>query len=307
MLSVQQIQYILALSEHQNFSRAAESCFVTQPTLSMQIKKAEDIVGFVIFDRSRSPLEMTSQGKELLPIIQEIMTDFEKIERLKQQLKGNYLEEIRIGIIPTVTAYLIPALYKHFEAILPDVRLIIEESKSEEILEDLRNKRIDFGIMAGPISQDNLKTIHLYTEEIKAYYPASKKETVMADELLKVQPWLLNKGNCLRTQMVNFCELNQDENQWSYEGGNLEMLVRMVKLNGGYTLIPQHYEQILDFDKDSSFKTILSSEQRIPVRNIIGISQNRNYKWKSIEKIIHQIQHQFPFTSDRKFDLLNWK
>lgn len=307
MLSVQQIQYILALSEHQNFSRAAESCFVTQPTLSMQVKKAEEIVGFVIFDRSRSPLELTSQGKELLPIIQEIMIDFEKIERLKQQLEGNYLEEIRIGIIPTVAAYLIPALFQHFSEILPDVRLILEERKSEDILEDIQSKRIDLGIMAGPITQVNLKTIHLYTEEIKAYFPSSKSETIKAEELLKIQPWLLNKGNCLRTQMVNFCELNQDENQWSYEGGNLEMLVRMVKLNGGYTLIPHHYEQILELDQEHGFKTILSTQQKIPVRKIIGISQNRNYKWKSIEKIIHQIQHQFPFTSNRKFDVLNWK
>ncbi len=307
MLSVQQIQYILALAEHQNFSRAAEFSFVTQPTLSMQIKKAEEMVGFPIFDRSRAPIELTIQGKELLPIIQEIMVDFEKIERLKQQVEGNYMEEIRIGIIPTVTAYLIPALYKQFAIILPNVRLIMEESKSEEILEDVQNKRIDFGIMAGPVSQDKFKVTHLYAEEIKAYYPASEKETVLALELQDVQPWLLNKGNCLRTQMVFFCDLNKDESQWSYEGGNLEMLVRMVKLNGGYTLIPNHYKDILGLKETDTFKTILSDKGKIPVRNIIGISQNKNYKWKSIEKIIRLIQHQFQFDSKHESDLLNWK
>jgi LysR family hydrogen peroxide-inducible transcriptional activator len=307
MLSVQQIQYILSLTENKNFSRAAESCFITQPTISMQIKKAEDSIGFLIFDRSRSPVELTKQGKDLLPIIQEIMNDFEKIERLKKQLEGSYLEEIRIGIIPTVTAYLIPALYKKFAEILPNVRLIIEERKSEEILEDIQNTRIDFGIMAGPMMQENLKSIHLYTEEIKAYYPSLQKSTVITTELPNAQPWLLNKGNCLRTQMVDFCDLNQDESQWSYEGGNLEMLLRMVNLYGGYTLIPHHYQQILALDNSENFKTILSPRQKIPVRNIVGISQNRNYKWKSIEKIIHQIQHQFPFTSNGSFDLLNWK
>lgn len=308
MLSSQQIQYILTLSELQNFSRAAEACFVTQPTLSMQIRKAEEMIGFPIFDRNRSPLELTAPGQKLIPLLREISADFQQLDRLKKQVEGNYLEEIRIGIIPTVSAYLIPALYTQWRTEFPLVKLIIEERKSEEVMEGMLSKKLDLGIMAGPVSEQTLRTIPLFTEEIKAFVPELKTEQVSAEKLKSLQPWLLNKGNCLRTQMVNFCELQEDKDlsHWNYEGGNLEMLIRMVRLNGGYTLIPDFYREILT-DASEDFKKITSEKKQVPARSIIGLVQHKNAKWDSIESLIRSIQLHFKGSREKDLLILDWK
>ena len=310
MLSTQQIHYILSLAELGNFSRAAEACYVTQPTLSMQIKKAEEIVGFTIFDRNRTPLELTRLGKELLPVLREIEADFHRIGRLTKQAEGNYLEEVRIGIIPTVSAYLIPALYAKWKKELPSIRLTIEEKKSEEILDALLNNKMDVGIMAGPVGESSLRNIPLFKEEIKAFVPGIASEEISIDALKKLQPWLLNKGNCLRTQMMNFCNLQEahETNYWNYEGGNLEMLLRMVRLNGGYTLIPGYYKQILE-EEAIHFKTILDTrnEDQVPGRSIIALTHHKNAKWGSIELLIRNIQLNFTEKTDRHLFVLNWQ
>lgn len=308
MFSSQQIQYILTLTEVQNFSRAAEACFVTQPTLSMQIKKAEEAVGFPIFDRNTNPLELTIAGKNLIPLLREIAADYELIERLKKQMQGNFVEEIRLGIIPTISAYLIPELYQTWQEELPHIKLTIEEKKSEEILESIQQKKIDFGIMAGPVQDIRLKSIPLFQEEIKAFVPSFKEEIIEVEQLRNLKPWLLSKGNCLRTQMINFCELKEPEasNAWNYEGGNVEMLIRMVKANVGYTLIPNFYIPILSENK-SDFKQIISDENQSPARSIIGLVQHKNTKWDSIQKIIRSIQHTFNQNHAAEMRVLEWK
>jgi LysR family hydrogen peroxide-inducible transcriptional activator len=309
MLSSQQIQYILALSETQHFSRAADSCFVTQPTLSMQIKKAEELLGFPIFDRNRTPIELTSSGKELIPILREISADFQQIDKLKKQKQGNYLEEIKIGIIPTISAYLIPVLYTKWQKEFPSIKLIIEEQKSEDIIESLHQKKIDLGIMAGPIDELSFKSIPLFAEEIKAYIPQIDSEEVSLDTLRNLHPWLLNKGNCLRTQMIHFCEIhneNTEQKHWNYEGGNLEMMIRMVDINQGYTLVPDFYSQIIP-EKSAHFKTIVSALHQKPARSIIGIVPHKNSKWINIEQLIRSIQLNFNENNDRNLLILDWK
>ncbi|TXI87143.1 MAG: LysR family transcriptional regulator [Crocinitomicaceae bacterium] len=308
MFSSQQIQYILTLTEVQNFSRAAEACFVTQPTLSMQIKKAEEAVGFPIFDRNTNPLELTIAGKNLIPLLREIAADYELIERLKKQMQGNFIEEIRIGIIPTISAYLIPKLYETWQAELPTIKLTIEEKKSEEILESIQHKKIDFGIMAGPVHDERLKSIQLYQEEIKAFIPTVADEIIEVDKLRTMKPWLLSKGNCLRTQMINFCELKESSESaaWNYEGGNVEMLIRMVKANVGYTLVPNFYIPLLA-ERECDFKKIISFEKQSPARSVIGLVQHKNTKWDSIQKIIRSVQHTFNQSHTNDMLLLEWK
>lgn len=304
MISIQQMYYILVLSEELHFQRASERCFVTQPTLSMQLKKAEETLETLIFDRSRSPLELTNFGNELLPIIRDTLNEHSKIAELYSKSKGTYREEIKVGIIPTVAGYVLPDLYSTWKKELSNVHLIIEELKTEEILLALDQKRIDLGILAGPVHDPRLRSVPLYNEEIKVYYPNGEGKKISINELKQIDPWLLTTGNCLRTQMMNFCELKEStSDSWDYEGGNIELLQRMVQQHGGYTLVPENY---ID-NSSNDYKTVSSNRGEIPAREIIALSSNRTTKWKNIERLIRTIQFKYYKQEQENFQLLNWQ
>ena len=306
MISIQQMQYILVLSEEQHFQRASELCFVTQPTLSMQIKKAEETLGAALFDRSRNPVELTRFGKELLPVIRNTLGEYDKFSEVVQRSKGIYKEQIRMAIIPTISGYMLPDLYDSWKQELGHVQLTIEELKTEEIFLALEQKKIDIGILSGPATDPKFRVIPMFREEIKAYFPDENKQSISTMELINVHPWLLTSGNCLRTQMVHFCELNSDETKedWDYEGGNIDILKRMVELHGGYTLIPANYIE----DMNDDYKTITSQTGEIPAREIVAITSNRSAKWKDLEKLIRNIQLFYGKSKNEdNFQLLSWK
>ncbi len=307
MISIQQIQYILSLNDEKQFQRASEVCFVTQPTLSMQIKKAEETLGNVLFDRSRNPLCLTPFGEEMIPIFKDIISEYDKINILVQKKSGNFTEEVRMGIIPTISGYMIPDLYSQWKEKIPNIRLVIEELKTDEILEALGDRKIDLGILAGPEFNPKWKTIPLFQEEIKAFVPSLKEENITIDSLTQMHPWLLTQGNCLRTQMMHFCELNSIEKkeEWDYEGGNIQMLQKMVELHGGYTLVPENF---VTTSENKSYKRITSSTSEIPAREIIALVPKKSLKWGEIEKLIREIQLKYNSSKkEKKLTILSWK
>lgn len=304
MISIQQMQYILVLSEEQQFQRASEKCFVTQPTLSMQLKKAENTLGNVIFDRSTTPLELTPFGELLLPIVRDTLMEHARISELIEKQKGTYLERLRIGIIPTVADYMVPDLFNKWKSVLPGVQLSIEEMKTEDVLIALAQKKIDVGILAGPVNDPKLRTSVLFDEEILAFVPELKAKEVTTEDLENHHPWLLTSGNCLRTQMIHFCSLNSERDEWNYEGGNMGLLKQMVEMNGGYTLIPERAIS----EKTKSYKRIRSSIGEIPARQIITLSPNRSTKWGSIEKLVRSVQlHYGDKKNAEDLKLLSWE
>ncbi|MDX2360015.1 MAG: LysR family transcriptional regulator [Crocinitomicaceae bacterium] len=305
MISIQQIDYILTLSEELHFQRASELCYVTQPTLSMQLKKAEEMLGGKLFDRSRNPLELTSFGKEMLPIFRDVRNEYERISNGVQRSKGIYKEQIRLAIIPTITGYMIPDMYEIWNEELENVQLTIEEMKTEDLLLALEQKKIDVAILAGPHLSQRLRTIPLFQEEIKAYYPSRKKTTVTTSDLMSEHPWLLTQGNCLRTQMMHFCGLHDEQNEdWDYEGGNMDLLQQMVRSHGGYTLVPSHC--IKENSKD--YKTITSENGEVPAREIIALTYNKTEKWGSIERLIRSVQLKYGSQKqEENLNILSWK
>lgn len=305
MISIQQIQYIVTVAEERQFQRASERCFVTQPTLSMQIKKAEETLGNKIFDRSRSPLELTEYGSKLLPILRDVISEYNRVEALTKQEEGTFREQLRVAVIPTIAGYLLPDLFDKWKEELEDIELTIEEMKTEEILVALEEKTIDMGILAGPVQHPKWRTNILYHEEIYAYTPQMENRVISSSELEKEHPWLLSKGNCLRTQMVHFCELEPESDQgWNYEGGNIELLVKMVDLHGGYTLIPEHYAASLKID---GLNRIESDDLREnPAREIIAVCSNRTPKWHAIERLIRTVQLKYGQKDIQNLKLLNW-
>lgn len=302
MISIQQMHYILVLSEELHFQRASERCFVTQPTLSMQLKKAEESLEAQLFDRTRNPIELTEFGEALLPIIRDTLNEYNRIADLYSRKKGTFKEELRVGIIPTVAGFMLPDLYATWQEELQDVHLTIEELKTDDILKALDQKKIDLGILAGPVHDPKLRTIPLFQEEIRLYYPSSEAHEIQADSLKDMRPWLLTSGNCLRTQMMNFCELRAHQQEWDYEGGNIELLLRMVELHGGYTLVPENYIR----NTSTDYKRIVSTNGDAPAREIIALTPNRNGKWKQIERMLRSIQLRYSTSSKGRYQLLTW-
>ncbi|WP_107039983.1 LysR family transcriptional regulator [Brumimicrobium mesophilum] len=288
MISPVQLSYIFALLKFKNFQRAADACHVTQPTLSMQLKKAEESLGYQIINRDTNPISLTDSGKKLYPSLSAIQTAYDELGVQIQRLKGTYKSEIRIGIIPTISNYLVPELYSKWQDQIGEVHLDISELTSPNLLAALKDKTIDFGIMAGPVDEVNLDQQILYDEEVLIYSPSINGQTIELEQLQNEHPWLLSPGNCLRTQMINFCRLDSaKKSEWNYEGGNLHLLTKMVEQEGGYTLIPYYYLPYLNLNPNHIKKII----DRTPIRQIIGLHLKRNTKKEDIVKIMRIIQN----------------
>jgi LysR family hydrogen peroxide-inducible transcriptional activator len=303
-ITPQQINYIIELNIERNFQRASEKCFVTQPTLSMQIKKVEELVGFCIFERSKNPIELTKEGAELLPILMDIQTEYARITTLIQKINGNHTESLRIAIIPTVSNYLIADLFELVRKEYPHLQLTIEELKSEDLVEAMDNGLFDLGIMAGPQTSRRMRTVHLYQEEIFIYFPQSTKNKIAPEDLSNAQPWLLSEGNCLRTQMVNFCSIDKNNvHQWNYSGGNIDILTKMVDLNGGYTLIPEYYNHQL-----KGIKRLQDTHTKeFPARQIIALTPHKSSKKDSIDALLRLIQGNYNTQKKDDLRILDWK
>ena len=243
--------------------------------------------------------------EELLIVFQDVLQEYGKINELVQKKEGAFIEEIRMAIIPTVSGYMLPDLYGQWKDSLPSVQLSIEEMKTEELLIALEARKIDVAILAGPESSPKWRTIPLFQEEIWAYMPNYEGQSIHVDKLREYHPWLLTQGNCLRTQMVSFCELrgNPSLDDWDYEGGNIRLLESMVEQHGGYTLVPQYFIG----NKSKNYKRLSTSDGVHPARELIALVSNRNPKWKNIEKLIRQIQLKYGSNKNTDLRILNWK
>lgn len=307
MVTIQQLHYIMTLAEEGSFSKASERCFVTQPTLSMQIRKAEDFLGFELFDRSTQPIIPTAFGANFLEIARDILNEYSRMEQLVKTFWGTHREIIRMAIIPTVASYLIPDMYDVWKKRASDLQLVIEELRTDELLQALELNKVDIGILSGPFSSDRFRVTRLFQEEILAYFPGHKKKILKTDDLMGEHPWLLTSGNCLRTQIVHFCNLKgkSEKDDWDYQGGNMDMLMDMVDQHGGYTLIPYYYAT----SRSRKFKRIVSETGEYPAREIIALTRNRSVKWGSLEGLIREVQLYYGKDTGQEstFKLLNWQ
>jgi len=306
MITLQQMQYISVLAEELHFLKASERCFVSQPTLSMQVKKAEETLGGIIFDRSSIPLKLTSFGKQILPVVRDVLEENEKLTELMGRIKGNLIEEIKIGIIPTVAVYMIPSIFLLLKDSLNHAKITFEEMKSEELIVALENHKIDLGIMAGPYVDVKIESIQLFREQILVYCRELTGDNLRLEQLQDLKPWLLNNGNCLRNQMWNFCELknSRDTFDWDYHGGNIDLLMKMVEQNGGYTLIPENIE--FPEEKRAFLKT-LENKNSFPAREIVALFPRRTMKKSTINEIIRVVKSKFPTSDKGNLTILDWK
>jgi LysR family hydrogen peroxide-inducible transcriptional activator len=243
-MNIQQLEYIVAVEQYRQFAKAAEHCFVTQPTLSMMIQKFEDEIGLKIFDRSKLPVSVTKEGEEIVIRAKKILAEIKQMKDFGKEIKGDVKGDLKIGIIPTLAPYLLPLFIKSFSEAYPELKLIIRELMTNDLLSQLKGSEIDVAILAGPINEKDLKEISLFKEPFYVYGSFSKefkKQFVAPQQLKAEQLWLLEEGHCFRNQVMNFCELRsniQTESLISYEAGSIETLINLVDKYEGITIVP---------------------------------------------------------------------
>jgi LysR family transcriptional regulator, hydrogen peroxide-inducible genes activator len=241
-----QLAYAVAVGTYRHFGKAADSCFVTQPTLSMQIQKLEDELGVKLFDRSKQPVMPTEAGVAIIEQARKILGEKEVISEIIQTKKGLFAGELRIGIIPTLAPYLLPLFVQSFNKKYPHVKLVVNEMMTEYVINRLREGRIDVGILVTPLQEPGIKEHVLFYEELLVYVSkknaAYKKTYVLPQDIDPNKLWLMEEGHCFRSQIVNLCELRRSSDaasHFEYEAGSIETLRRMVELDDGITILPE--------------------------------------------------------------------
>lgn len=255
-MTITQLQYVLAVAEHKNFTLAAEKCFVTQPTLSMQIQKIEEELGIQIFDRTKKPIQLTEIGQKIVNQSKNIVNEANRIQDIVDQQKGFIGGEFRLGIIPTVMPTLLPMFLNNFIKKYPKVNLIIEELNTDEIIIKLKNGHLDAAIAATPLEEDKIKEVVLFYEPFVAYIPEShanfEKKEIEVSDLNLDEILLLQDGHCFRDGILNLCKNNpgnSDKFNFHIESGSFETLIKLADEGLGTTLLP--YLHTLDLkEKD---------------------------------------------------------
>lgn len=270
-MTLVQLEYIVALDAFKHFAKAAAHCHITQPSLSMQVQKLEEELGVQIFVRS-NPVTTTETGQLVIDQAKKILAEANSMQQLVQQEKNILSGTMKIGIIPTLAPYLLPQFLQRFIKRYPQVRLIIHELTTENIVSQLKNGSFDAGIMATPLKVPELKEQFLFNEEFVAYVSRKEKlfnkKYILADDIDVHSMWLLEEGHCLRNQVMNLCTLQKDssiEKNFDYAAGSIETLKHFVDKNGGITLLPE----LATYDMTNAKKGMLRYfKSPAPVREI---------------------------------------
>jgi len=298
-MTITQLQYIIAVDNHRHFARAAESCFVTQPTLSMQIHKLEEELGITIFDRSRKPLQPTDIGIQILEQARIVINEEKRIYEVIQKHKGEITGNFRLAIIPTVASTLLPRFLKCFISEYPKVSLEIEELQTKVILERLKNGLLDAAILATPLDQDGIMEKPLYYEPFMAYTPMDhrlyKEKFIANSDLISDDILLLHEGHCFRNSVMNLCTSLFDKKNNSgvkLESGSFETLIKLSKQGFGMTLVP--YLKAIELKAIEPQGTIKPFANPQPVREISLIHHRTHLKISIIEALAKCVQENIP-------------
>jgi len=287
-MTITQLYYVLAVAENQNFTKAAEKCFVTQPTLSMQIQKLEDELDIQIFDRTKKPIELTEVGKKIVNQAKNIVNESDRIQDIVDQQKGFIGGDFRLGIIPTVMPTLLPMFLKSFVKKYPKVKLKIEELTTEEIIYRINEGHLDAAIAATPLESQNIKERVLYFEPFVSYIPnnhrLNEKKKIDAADLDINDILLLEDGHCFRDGVINLCKgyKNPHNEHFQIESGSIETLIKLSNEGLGMTLLP--YLHTLDI-KESEKNNLRFFNDPPPAREVSIIYHKSELKMQIIEAL----------------------
>jgi LysR family hydrogen peroxide-inducible transcriptional activator len=300
-MTLAQLYYIVALDKFRHFGTAASNCFVTQPTLSMQIQKLEEEFGILIFDRSKQPVVPTDIGAKVIRQAKIILQESERLQNTIDTETGTFNGTLKIGVIPTISPYLVPLFLGPFVEKYPGIEIIIDEITTKEILRALHKDLIDVGILALPVNIPDFVEQTLYYEPFVAYiskkHPLYRKNKIDIDDLSRDDLLLLKEGHCLRGHVLKLCktserEWRENERKVLFESGSIDTLKKLVELNFGTTLLP--YMAVKDIQSEEQLSLVREFNPPVPKREI-GLVYNKTLLKKHfVDALYEEIQKVIP-------------
>lgn len=293
-MTITQLEYVVAVATYRSFVAAAEKCFVTQPTLSMQIQKLEDELGVRLFDRAKHPIAVTEMGEAIIEQAKIALAECEKISELIQTQQDTLTGSFRLAVIPTVAPYLLPGLLEKYSKDYPNVKLAITEMETNAVIKALRNGEIDAGLVSTPLEENSLREYPLFYEPFVGYFAekeeALKKRMIVPDDIDLEKIWLLSEGHCMRNQIIDLCsdqiEKLQASRPYRYESSNVETLRKLVDRNGGLTVLPELATS--EFGEDS-MERVRYFEDPEPVREIGLVTNDHFVRMSMLQSLMDEI------------------
>lgn len=275
-MTLQQMEYIVAVDKYRHFAKAAESCGVSQSTLSSLVQKLEFELDATIFDRNRHPVEPTAVGAEIISRAKKVLFDAAQVRELVATRKGDSVGKISLGMTSTVAPYLLPKMFKYMSANHPDIQLHVEEARVSSIISQLERGELDVAFLATPVSSNELLEIPVYSERLMAYVSPSaaiyNNSHIETSRLPVDSVWVLREGYCPNRGVFPFCN-NTGGRRAVYEAGSVETLIKIVDENGGYAIIPELHVPLLRCDQQANVRALTDPE---PIREIAFVV-HRNF------------------------------
>lgn len=286
-MTIQQMEYIVALDTYRHFVLAAEACSVTQPTLSSMIQKLETEIDTTIFDRKSHPVRPTPMGERLIAQARVVLHNLANFKEIALAEKTTEQGSLRLGVIPTVAPYIVPQLIAKIGKQHPLIDLHIAEMRTDLIVTKLKRAQIDVAILATPLDEPELLEIPLFYEKFIAYLspdePLYAKREILSSQMPSSSMWVLQEGHCLRGQVLNFCDNTQSVST-IYQAGSIETLIRIVEQNGGYTIIPELQLGLLTTQQLANTRPLISPT----VVREISLVVRRDYVRQGVLNVIAQ-------------------
>ena len=287
-MTITQLEYVLALFDHKSFSKAANFCCVSQPSLSMQIQKLEEELNLILFDRKIKPITPTTEGYKIIQSARKIIQEKKSIQDLAKGWHSDVIGNVSMGIIPTIAPYLVPKFLSNFNLSYPNITLDIYETTTHHIYKDIESGKLDIGILV-PEDAVDIQKVPLFFEELFLYSNVIADNGEIEQNIIPEKLWILEEGHCLSNQIASICNLrthSKKMNQINYNTGSLETMLRLAENGHGQTIIPH---MLLDFLDSSKKRKIFKIPFNTPVREV-ALIYAENYNRKGvIEALSEQI------------------
>lgn len=290
-MNLRDLQYVVTVSELQSFSQAAEQCHVSQPTLSNQIKKLEDYLNIAIFERTNKRVMLTQAGSEIVNAARKMLREAENIREIAAGARDPLAGKFRLGAFPTLSPYLFPEIVPELKSHFPDLRLILIEEKTSDLLTRLKSGEIDAALLALPVQDDQFLSTPLFDDPFLLAVPDShilaKKQDVTLNDLHQGKLMLLEEGHCLRDQALDVCHLQDFPVEEDFYATSLETLRQMVRAGTGMTFMPRI---AISSMKDHTGISYIPFKEPAPFRTIGLVWRKTSVRKELIKQMVDMIK-----------------